>query len=81
MQPLETGRFAARVHGVVMPRTITDHEMKRRQAMAAAKAAITDAMSGHELTALEWVNVLAESMQRMIGHGLIEEWNDETEVA
>lgn len=60
-----------------MPRTITDHEMKRRQAMAAAKAAITNAMSEHQLTAMEWVNVLSEAMQRMIGHGLVEEWYDD----
>ena len=49
--------------------------------MAAAKVAITDAMSGHELTAMEWVNVLAEAMQRMIGHGLVEEWTEEREKA
>lgn len=62
-----------------MPRTITDHEMKRRQAMAAAKAAITDAISVHELTAMEWVNVLSEAMQRMISHGLVEEWHEPVE--
>ena len=62
-----------------MPRTITDSEMKRRQAMAAAKVAITAAMSGHELTAIEWVNVLSETMQRMICHGLVEEWTEPVE--
>ena len=59
-----------------MPRTVTDNEMKRRQQMAAAKVSITDAMSGHELTAMEWVQVLSEVMQRMISHGLVEEWNE-----
>ena len=57
-----------------MPRTITKHEMLRRTAMANAKCAITDAMEKHSLTAMEWVNVLQESTTRMIGRGLIEEW-------
>ena len=68
---------ATLVDRVVMPRKITDHEMKRRQAMAAAKVSITDAMIGHELTAMEWVNVFTEAMTRMIWHGLAEEWTDE----
>jgi hypothetical protein len=59
-----------------MPRIITENEIQRRQAMARAKSAITETMCNHSLTALEWVNVLNESMQRMIQHGLAEEWND-----
>ena len=55
---------------------MTDHEMERRRAMVAAKCAITDAMAGHSLTAMEWVNVLHEAIQRMIQHGLTEEWKD-----
>lgn len=60
-----------------MPRTISPHEMDRRLQMAQAKITITDAMGKHSLTAMEWVNVLHEAMQRMIGHGLREEWEDE----
>lgn len=60
-----------------MPRTISPHEMDRRLKMAQAKFAITDAMGKHSLTAMEWVNVLHEVMQRMIGHGLKEELEDD----
>lgn len=61
-----------------MRRTITEHEMDRRRAMAAAQCDLTDAMAKHSLTALEWANVLNESQKRMIAHGLHEEWKDET---
>ena len=61
-----------------MSRTISDHEMDRRTKMAEAKISITEAMAGHSLTAMEWVNVLNESTARMIGHGLVEEWADLT---
>lgn len=61
-----------------MNRVVTDHEMSRRLAMAKAKEDVTKSMSGHNLTALEWVNVLHEAMQRMIGHGLKEEWTDDS---
>lgn len=57
-----------------MSRIITDSEMKRRQAMAAAKCDITDAMAEHSLTVVEWLNVLTEVSQRMIEHGLKEDW-------
>ena len=60
-----------------MNRIVTNHEMDRRTAMADAKLEITKAMMNHSLTALEWVNVLHEAMQRMIGHGLKEEWSDD----
>jgi len=59
-----------------MPRTITDHEMDRRKAMAHAQSDITDAMADHSLTAMEWVNVLHECQRRMIGHGLVDEWEE-----
>lgn len=58
-------------------RSITEHEMSRRQKMAAAKCDLTDAMAKHELTAMEWVNVLNEMLSRMVLHGLVEEWTDE----
>lgn len=60
-----------------MPRTITENEIQRRQAMARAKSAITETMCNHSLTAMEWVNVLNESMQRMILHGLAEDWKEQ----
>lgn len=59
-------------------RIISEHEMDRRRAMAAAKVDVTDAMAKHVLTAMEWVNVLHEAAQRMICHGLKSEWNDES---
>lgn len=59
-------------------RTITEHEMSRRKLMAAAKCDLTDAMARHELTAMEWVNVLNEMLSRMVVHGLTEEWTDES---
>ena len=59
-----------------MTQTISNNEMQRRQAMARAKIDLTDAMSQHELTALEWLNVLNEMAQRMVLHGLREEWNE-----
>ena len=55
---------------------ITEHEMNRRKAMVAAQSAITDAMSGHSLTALEWLQVLNAAANRMVWHGLHEEWNE-----
>lgn len=55
---------------------ISQEQMDRRLAMAEAKMSVAEAMSGHELTAMEWVNVLSEAMQRIIGHGLTEEWTD-----
>ena len=58
-------------------RTISDHEMARRKAMNDARCAITDAMVGRSLTAMEWVNVLHECTARMIGHGLREEWEED----
>ena len=61
-----------------MNRIVTNHEMDRRTAMVKAKQDITAAMSGHSLTALEWVNVLHEAMQRMIGHGLKQEWTGDS---
>lgn len=56
---------------------VTAHEMDRRMKMVAAKCDLTDAMAKHELTAMEWVNVLQECMQRMILHGLKEQWEEE----
>jgi hypothetical protein len=51
--------------------------MQRRVAISKAQCSITDAMMGHELTALEWLHVFHTSSQRMIGEGLKEEWNEE----
>ena len=65
------------VRSVEMSRKITNEEMDRRRAMVAAKCDITDAMAKHQLTAMEWVNVLHEAAQRMIQHGLAEEWSAE----
>ena len=59
-----------------MTQTISNNEMQRRQAMARAKIDLTDAMSQHELTALEWLNVLNEMAKQMVWHGLREEWNE-----
>lgn len=59
-----------------MTKTISNHEMARRQAMAKAKSDLTDAMSQHELTAMEWLNVLNEMAQRMVEYGLQEEWKE-----
>lgn len=61
-----------------MRRTITQHEMDRRLAMAKAKSSITKAMEDHNLTALEWVNVLVESQEWVIAWGLKEEWKEST---
>ena len=58
-----------------MSYSISEHRMKRMQAMSSAKMSITDAMSSHRLTAMEWVQVLKEVMERMIKHGLDEEWS------
>lgn len=60
-----------------MTRIVTNHEMSRRQAMAAAQCDLTDAMMKHSLTPLEWSNVLADCQLRMIWHGLKEEFRDE----
>lgn len=62
-----------------MPRyRLSDHEMDRRKLMAAAKCDLTKAMSSSEkLTALEWISVLYELLGRMIGHGLVEEFESE----
>ena len=57
-----------------MTRIVTDHEMDRRRAMSKAQEAITNAMTEHGLTALEWVNVLNETTRRMVAHGLTDEW-------
>lgn len=59
---------------------VTAHEMDRRRKMAAAKCGITDSMANHELTAMEWVSVLQECTQRMISHGLKEQWEEEEAV-
>ena len=60
-----------------MPRTITAQEMERRKLMAHAKEALTSAMHGLSLTALEWIYVLHEMTARMIGHGLVEEFEED----
>lgn len=57
-----------------MTRSVTDHEMDRRKVMAKAQESLTNAMSEHRLTALEWVNVLNETTRRMVAHGLDDEW-------
>ena len=57
--------------------SVSEHRMKRMQSMSSAKMSLTDAMSQHQLTAMEWVQVLAEMQQRMIGHGLKEEWAED----
>lgn len=44
--------------------------------MANAKSDLTDAMAKHELTAMEWADVLNELARRMLAYGLREEWND-----
>ncbi len=54
----------------------SEHQMNRRNAMAGAQLDLTRAMSGHSLTAMEWVSVLSESMRRMIGYGLKDEWDE-----
>lgn len=58
-------------------RHATEYEMSRREKMAAAKCDLTDAMAQHELTAMEWVNVLNEMLSRMVEYGLAEEWTDD----
>ena len=58
-------------------RTVTQREMDRRLAMASAKIDITKAMENHDLTALEWANVLHECLGRIIQYGLHQEWSDD----
>jgi len=57
-------------------RTISNHQIERRQAMAKAQFDITTAMLGHSLTAMEWAAVLNECQKRMIGYGLRDEWSE-----
>lgn len=57
-------------------RTITHQEMARRLDIAKAKESLTNAMSTHSLTAMEWISVLNEMTTRMISHGLREEWEE-----
>lgn len=72
-----------------MPRTITTEEMASRQRMSRAKCAITDAMGkfiesepdSEGLTAVEWVRVLHECSERMIGHALVEVWSEQEQKA
>jgi hypothetical protein len=51
--------------------------MDRRKAMAHASSDVVDAMAKHSLTPLEWSWVLSELQQRMIKHGLAEDWREE----
>ena len=51
--------------------------LERRRRMIEAKIELTKSMQGHELTALEWVNVLHEMMARIIGHGLRNERDED----
>ena len=60
-----------------MPQVITENEMDRRRAMAAALVDVTNALSNHSLTAMEWVNVLHEVTTRMIQHGLTDDWSED----
>ena len=64
-----------------MARIISDYEMSRRQEMARVKLALTAEMGHHSLTALEWVCVLNELIQRMAAHGLREEYDAKTSEA
>jgi hypothetical protein len=61
-----------------MSRTVTEHEMKRRTAMAKAQAHLCDAFSviteQEPLTAVEWIQVLLTAQQRMLAIALKEEW-------
>ena len=60
-------------------RTVTTEEMDSRTKMACAKREITETMSKcNEMTALEWLNVLHECGQRMLLHGLCDEWEEST---
>lgn len=60
-----------------MGRTVTEHEMDRRRAMAEAQSKITNAMSNSpNITPLEWCHVLNQVQQRMIAIGLREEFED-----
>lgn len=54
----------------------TTHEMQRRAAMVRAKCDLTDAMTGHDLTPMEWLNVLHEMMSMIVVHGLKDEWEE-----
>ena len=65
-----------------MARRITEHQMDRRRRIAEAQAALTDAMMpfgddadhAEGLTPMEWLQVFATLQDRMIVHGLREEW-------
>ena len=69
-----------------MARDVTAEEMASRKRMARAKCAITAAMSEYlkatpktdHLTAVEWIEVLHECSQRMIGRALGDEWSDKS---
>ncbi len=54
-------------------RTITEHEMSRRRAMAAAQSRLTEAMQPETLTVIEWLCVLQELQARVLAEGLAEE--------
>lgn len=58
---------------------ITEYEMDRRKAIIHARSDLTDQMVKHDLTALEWIEVLAEMQKRMISIGLRDEWKPEGE--
>ena len=59
-----------------MNRKITEHEMDRRREMCLARMGILTAMESHELTVMEWVNVLNQIQQRLIVIGLKEDWEE-----
>ena len=67
-----------------MPCTISSHEMNRRQLMVYAKTALTNAMSSfideNGLTPLEWVSVLQDTIARVVGYGLYEQWSLDEEL-
>lgn len=58
---------------------ITPHEMNRRRLMARATAEVTRLMDDLTresvgLTVLEWMRVFQTAQERLVTHGLREEW-------
>jgi len=58
-----------------MSKQISDYEMRRRQFLESAKDKLLEAIGKipHELTVMEWLEVLSDIQQWLISQGLAEE--------
>lgn len=50
-----------------------EHELERRRAVEAANVALTELIHRHDLSALEWSDVLGRGMRKQVHFGLMEE--------